>query len=278
MECRTFPHPYPSDSPYFYAALSLTPPGDELVLDFAKTLIEAEHLGRGEATDFLAVSFSSTDYIGHVWGPSILEAEDNILRVDRNLADLFAFIDQKVGLDQTLIILAADHGMCEAPEFMTSLGFEVGRLTSDTIEKGSVRDAVKKRLKTSIEMIKFYQHPYIYLDEEAVATAGFSIAQVERVVAEETVKIPGIHSAITRTDLLQGTFAPTPLNQMILNNFHAKRSGSVHVIAEQFWYFAYEMDEVTALAAIHASLWKYDTSVPVFFAGHGVPAQRIARP
>ncbi|MGB2908120.1 MAG: alkaline phosphatase family protein [Candidatus Aminicenantaceae bacterium] len=131
---RTFPHPYPSDSPYFYAALSLTPPGDELVLDFAKTLIEAEHLGRGEATDFLAVSFSSTDYIGHIWGPSSLEAEDNILRVDRNLADLLDFIDQKVGLDQTLIILAADHGMCEAPEFMMSLGFEVGKPLTEVLK------------------------------------------------------------------------------------------------------------------------------------------------
>jgi len=275
---RTFPHAFPSDSPYFYAALSLTPAGDELVLDFTKTLIEKERLGKGPATDFLAVSFSSTDYIGHIWGPSSLEAEDNILRVDRNLADLLDFIDMQVGLEQTLIILAADHGMCEAPEFMASLGFEVGRLTSDTIAKGTVREAVKKRLKTSIEMIRFYQHPYIYLDEDAVAKSGYSIEEVERVVAEEAVKVPGIHSAITRTDLLQGTFAPTPLNQMILNNFHAKRSGSVHVIAEQFWYFAYEMDDVTELAAIHGSPWKYDTYVPLFFAGHGVPAQRIARP
>jgi len=157
---RTFPHAYPSDSPYFYAALSLTPPGDELVLDFAKTLIEKESLGKGPATDFLAVSFSSTDYIGHLWGPSSLEAEDNILRVDRNLADLFAFIDRHVGLDQTLIILAADHGMCEAPEFMTSLGFEVGRLTSGTIAKGTVREAVKKRLNTQVEMIILYEHPH----------------------------------------------------------------------------------------------------------------------
>jgi predicted AlkP superfamily pyrophosphatase or phosphodiesterase len=274
---RTFPHPFPSDSPYFYAALSLTPPGDELVLDFAKTLIEQEKLGKGAATDFLAVSFSSTDYIGHLWGPSSLEAEDNILRVDRNLADLFNFIDKHVGLDQTLIILAADHGMCEAPEFMRSLGFEVGRLTSETIAKGTVKEAVKARLGTDIEVIRMYEHPYVYLDEEAVAKSGHSIEEVERVVAEETVKIPGIHSAVTRTDLIQGTFAPTLLNKKILNNFHPKRSGSVHVIAEQFWYFAYEMDDVTELTAIHASPWKYDTYVPLFFAGHGIPAQRIAR-
>ncbi|MFC2164691.1 alkaline phosphatase family protein [Acidobacteriota bacterium] len=274
---RTFPHLLDGESPYFYAALSFTPPGDELTLDFAKTLIEQEGLGREAVTDFLAVSFSSTDYIGHLWGPSSLEAEDNILRVDRNLADLFDFIDKHIGLDQTLIILAADHGMCEAPEFMNSLGFEVGRLTSETIVKGTVKNAVQARLKVPGEVIKFYEHPYVYLNEEEIKKTEFSVAEIEHAVAEEILKIPGIIGAVTRTDLLNGTMAPTHLNRMIQNNFHPKRSGNIHVIADQFWFFAYIMDDVIEIAAIHASPWSYDTYVPLFFAGHGVPAQRIWR-
>jgi predicted AlkP superfamily pyrophosphatase or phosphodiesterase len=274
---RTFPHPLDGKSPYFYFALSLTPPGDELVLDFAKTLIEKERLGQGATTDFLAISFSSTDYIGHIWGPSSLEAEDNILRVDRNLADLFGFIDEHIGLDQTLIILSADHGMCEAPEFMISLGFEVGRLTSETIAKGTVRNAVQARLNVPGKVIKFYEHPYVYLDEKEIEKTKYSVAEIEQVVAEEILKIPGIIGAVTRTDLLNGTLAPTHLNRMIQNNFHIKRSGHIHVIADQFWFFAYMMDDVIEIAAIHASPWSYDTYVPLFFAGHGVPAQRIFR-
>ena len=136
----TFPHPVKGDSKYFYASLVATPFGDELTADFAKTLIKEEKLGQGKATDFMAISFSVTDYIGHVFGPSSLEAEDNILRVDRLLADLFKFIDKQIGLDQTLIIVSADHGMCEAPEYMQSLGFEVGRLTSKTIVKGTIKE------------------------------------------------------------------------------------------------------------------------------------------
>jgi len=274
----TFPHPVQGDSKYFYASLIATPFGDELTVDFAKTLIETEKLGQGKHTDFIAVSLSVTDYIGHVFGPSSLEAEDNVLRVDLLLADLFQFIDDQVGLDQTLIIVAADHGMCEAPEHMQGLGFEVGRLTSETIVKGTIKSALTARLGVPEDVIRLYEHPYVYLNEEEIKKTKYSVAEVERAVAEEVIKIPGMIGAVTRTDLLRGTFAPTPVNMRILNNFHAKRSGHVHVIADQFWYFYYQMETTTEIAAIHGSPWKYDTYVPIFFAGYGIPAQRIARP
>jgi Type I phosphodiesterase / nucleotide pyrophosphatase len=274
---RTFPHPLKGDSKYFYASLVATPFGDELTADFAKTLIKEEKLGKGRATDFMSISFSVTDYIGHVFGPSSLEAEDNILRVDRLLADLFKFIDAQVGLDQTLIIVSSDHGMCEAPEYLQSLGFEVGRLTSGTIVKGTIRDALKDRLGVDGDVIRLFEYPYIYLNEEEIRKTKYSVAEIEAAVAEEIVKITGIREAITRTDLLKGTFAPTLVNTMILNNFHPKRSGNIHVIADQFWYFYYEMDTTTDIAAIHCSPWTYDTYVPLFFAGYGIPTQRIAR-
>ena len=274
----TFPHPVKGESKYFYASLIATPFGDELTADFAKTLIKAEKLGQGKHTDFMAISFSVTDYIGHLFGPSSLEAEDNVLRVDRLLADLFAFIDDQVGLDQTLIIVSADHGMCEAPEYMQGLGFEVGRLTSETIVKGTIKNALHEGLGVPEEVIRLYEHPYVYLNEEEIKKTKYSIAEVEAAVAQEIMKIPGMIGAVTRTDLLKGSFAPTPVNMSILNNFHLKRSGHVHVIADQFWYFYYEMDTTTHIAAIHCSPWKYDTYVPLFFAGHGIPSQQIARP
>ncbi len=274
----TFPHPVKGDSKYFYASLIATPFGDELTADFAKTLIKAEKLGQGKRTDFMAISFSVTDYIGHVFGPSSLEAEDNVLRVDRLLADLFRFIDDQVGLDKTLIIVSADHGMNEAPEFMQGLGFEVGRLTSETIVKGTIIDGLKARLGVPAEVIRLYEHPYVYLNEEEIRKTKYSIAEVEAAVAEEILNIPGMIGAVTRSDLLKGSFSPTPVNMSILNNFHIKRSGHVHVIADQFWYFAYEMDTTTEIAAIHGSPWTYDSYVPLFFAGYDIPSQRISRP
>lgn len=274
----TFPHPVKGDSKYFYALLVATPFGDELTADFAKTLIKEEKLGLGKSTDFMAISFSVTDYIGHLFGPSSLEAEDNLLRVDRLLADLFRFIDEQVGLDRTLIILSADHGMCEVPEYLGNQGFEVGRLTSETIVKGTIRNAIETRLGVTEEVIRLYEHPYVYLNEEEIQKTKYSIAEIEAVVAEEIIKIPGIIGAVTRTDLLKGSFAPTPVNMKILNNFHIKRSGHIHVIADQFWFFAYAMETTPEIAAIHASPWTYDSYVPLFFAGNNVPAQQIARP
>ncbi|MBI9063529.1 MAG: alkaline phosphatase family protein, partial [Marinilabiliaceae bacterium] len=234
--------------------------------------------GQGEHTDYMAISFSVTDYIGHLYGPSSLEAEDNILRVDRLLADLFKFVDEQVGLDNTLIVLSADHGMCEAPEYMQELGFDVGRLTSETIVKDTLKNTIEAKFGIPGEVIRLYEHPYVYLNEEEIRKTNYSLAQVEAIVAEEIIRMPGVIGAITRTDLMKGSFAPTPVNKTILNNFHLKRSGHVHVIGEQFWYFYYEMDTTTDIAAIHCSPWTYDTYVPLFFAGHGMPAGRITRP
>ena len=96
---RVFPHAYgESDGKLFTTLLTVSPAGDELTLDFAKRLIENESIGTDNITDYLSISFSSTDYVGHIFGPSSLEAEDNLLRLDRTLADLFSFVDKKIGL------------------------------------------------------------------------------------------------------------------------------------------------------------------------------------
>ena len=95
---------------------------DQLLLSFVKAWVEAENIGRSGQTDLLAVSFSATDYVGHDFGPNSLEAEDNLLRLDRTLQELFRFIDQRVGLDRTLVVLASDHGVAPAPERMARLG------------------------------------------------------------------------------------------------------------------------------------------------------------
>ena len=92
---RTFPHAYgAADDKYFTTRLTLSPAGDEITLDFAKTLLDAEQLGQDDVPDYLAVSFSSTDYVGHIFGPSSLESEDNIARLDRSLADLWDISDE----------------------------------------------------------------------------------------------------------------------------------------------------------------------------------------
>jgi predicted AlkP superfamily pyrophosphatase or phosphodiesterase len=110
------------DHKYFTTRLTIGPAGDALTLDFAKALLVNEGLGQDAVPDYLAISFSSTDYVGHLFGASSLESEDNLARLDRTLADLFAFIDAKVGLEHTLIVLSADHGQPEVPGYLYELG------------------------------------------------------------------------------------------------------------------------------------------------------------
>ncbi len=276
----TFPHQF-GDNKYLFLILSLTPVGDELTLNFTKSLIENENIGQGEDVDFLAVSFSSTDYIGHLFGPSSLESEDNVLRLDRTLAQLFKFVDKKVGLKNTLIVLSADHGAPEAPEYMQTLGLEAGRFDFTYFrEQGPLNDVLKKRFGRD-DLIATHSHPYLYLNLAAIAEAKLDIKEVEHFIAQELMKIPGIAFAQTRSDLLEGRITDSPLQIQIRRNFHPQRSGNIHMIQEQYW-FLHSTDEaakmgIGSIAAIHGSPWVYDTHVPIFFAGHNVRAQTIAR-
>jgi len=277
---RTFPHGY-GDDKYLNLVVGLTPAIDELTLEFAKLVIEQEKLGAGEATDFFAVSFSATDYVGHLFGPSSLETEDNILRLDRILASFFKFLDQTVGLANTLIALSADHGAPEAPEYMQTMGLETGRFAFDHFKQPNALSAALLERFGRDDLILAHSHPYLHLDYAVIREASLDPSEVERFVAAEAIKLPGIAYAMSRSELVDGQYADAPIQRQIRRNFHFDRSGSVHLVQEQYW-FLHSTDEAAkmglpGLAAIHGSPWVYDTYVPIFFAGHTVPAQKIER-
>ena len=277
---RTFPHGY-GDDKYLNLIVGITPAVDELTLEFAKLTIEQEKLGTGEATDFFAVSFSATDYVGHLFGPSSLESEDNILRLDRILASFFDFLEQTVGLENTLIVLSADHGGPDAPEHVQTIGFDAGRFSFDHFKQANPLTAALKQRFGRDDLILAHSHPYLHLDYQVIHAAGLSPSEVERFVAAEAIKLPGIAYAMSRSELIDGQYADAPIQRQIRRNFHFDRSGSVHLVQKQYW-FLHSTDEAAqmglpGLAAIHGSPWSYDTYVPIFFAGHRVGAQRVER-
>jgi predicted AlkP superfamily pyrophosphatase or phosphodiesterase len=279
---RTFPHALgDGSSKYFFVVVGVTPMVDELSLSFAKTLIQNEKVGQGNAPDYLAISFSSPDYAGHLFGASSLEYEDAVLRLDRILAELFHYIDQHVGLDHTLIVLSADHGGPEAPEYMASLGVDVGRHPLDWFRRDNpLKGPLKKRFGRD-DLISGHSHPYLYLNMAAIQESGLSISEVERFIAQEVIKLPGLAYALTRSDLLAGRVANAPIQNMIRRSFHPTRSGHIHVVQKQYWMF-HSTEEaeklgVEHMAAIHGSPWTYDTYVPILFAGPGISHQTVAR-
>jgi predicted AlkP superfamily pyrophosphatase or phosphodiesterase len=273
---RTFPHPFgKADNKYFTTLLTLSPVGDELTLDFAKALIENEQLGKDNIPDYLAVSFSSTDYVGHLFGPSSLEMEDNILRLDRTLEELFAFVDKHVGLENTLIVLSADHGSPEVPGYLNELGIEAQYVEPDKWDREPAIKALKEKFGIGKELIQTYYHPYLYLNHEVISQQGLDQAEVERAIAAELVKFEGVAFAVSSSALRQGNLPDTELMRTVLHNFHPKRSGDIYVVFEPHW-FINDFDGLT-VAATHGSPWRYDSYVPIIFAGASIQPNHIIR-
>jgi hypothetical protein len=275
---RTFPHAYgPGDDKYFTTKLTLSPAGDALTLDFAKTLLVEEKLGQDDVPDYLAVSFSSTDYVGHIFGPSSLESEDNLAHLDRTLAELFAFVDQEVGLENTLIVLSADHGQPEVPGFMQELGFSNAHFfDTESLDKTPAIAALKERFGLGAELIKAFFQPYLYLDRELIRAKGLDQAVVEEAVAAELLKFDGVAYAISARALDTSDVPNTLMTRAILKNHHAKRSGDIYVVFEPY-VFINDFDGLV-VASTHGSPWRYDTFVPVVFAGGGIKAAAVSRP
>ncbi|MEP2532446.1 alkaline phosphatase family protein [Shimia sp.] len=273
---RTFPHNWgPADSKYFTTFLTLSPAGDEITVDFAKALMSAEQVGADDVTDYLSVSLSSTDYVGHIFGPSSLEAEDNIAHLDRSIADLLAHVESAVGLDNTLIILSADHGAPEHPEYLETLGIEAGLFDFQRVdtEPGFVR--LQLDFGASSDLIQNFSNPYLYLNQELISEKGLDPAVVEQAVAEELRKLPGIAYATGSSALRAGSFPRTKITDAVLANFHSERSGDIYVVFEPHWFVA-DFDGLT-VASAHGSPWTYDTHVPLIFVGPGILPHTIVR-
>jgi len=275
---RTFPHPYgAADDKYFTTRLTLSPAGDELTLDFAKALIDNERLGKDAEPDFLAISFSSTDYVGHLFGASSLESEDNLARLDRTLAALFAHIDDRVGLEHTLIVLSADHGQPEIPGHLRELGMEDARhFDTEALDKTPAIAALKARFGLAETLIEAYFQPYVYLNRDLIREKKLDQAEVEQAVADELAKFDGVAGAVSSTALRNASLPDTLLMRAILKNFHPKRSGDVYVVFEPYVYIT-DFDGLT-VASTHGSPWRYDTYVPVIFAGAGLKSATVSRP
>jgi predicted AlkP superfamily pyrophosphatase or phosphodiesterase len=273
---RVFPHSYgDGSSRYFSTWLTLSPAGDRLVLDFAKQALVEEQLGADDVPDYLSISFSSTDYVGHVFGPSSLEGEDNILQLDRTLADLFAFVDEKVGLANTLVVLSADHGGPDAPGYLNSLGIPAGYVDPGSWEKDAAIARIKKKFELSGGLIETYDHPYLYFTDDVKNNTMIDHEALEAAVVEELTKFPGVSLAVSSSALRKGNLSDTDLMRAVVNNFHPKRSGDVFIVFEPNW-FINDFDGLT-VAATHGSPWNYDTHVPIVFAGGGLKSTTVDR-
>ena len=274
---RTFPHAYgDADDKYFTTRLTLGPAGDRLVLAFARELVEKEQVGKDDTPDYLSVSFSSTDYVGHLFGASSLEAEDHFLQLDRTLAELLQFIDREVGLEHTLITLSADHGGPDTPGYLNQQGIRNAfYFDTNALDRQPAINRLKEKFGTGEELITGYSHPYVNLNRELIAELGLDQASVEAAVAEELQRFRGVNRAISTSALSVNAVPDTLLMRSIRNNFHHKRSGDIYLVFDPN-VFINDFDGLI-VASTHGSPWRYDTHVPIVFAGPGIEPRRVSR-
>ena len=243
-----------------------TPFGNSLTADFALETLRAEQLGqRPGITDMLAVSFSSTDYVGHQFGPNSIEAEDTYLRLDRDIARLLEALDQQVGKGQALVFLTADHGAAHAVNFMKE-----HRLPAGAVGPGVLRDSVQRALVRRHgpgAWVLDFENQQVYLNRPLLAQRKLPLAEVEAEVADFVLGLPGVVGALPALNLQQSyrTEGPGLLQQ---NGFYGPRSGDVLLTFAPGHMEAYAFPVVKGTT--HGSGGAYDTHVPLLFWGWGV--------
>lgn len=245
-----------------YGKLASTPMGNTLTAEFAKAAITSEKLGTDNNTDFLTVSFSSTDYIGHAFGPNSMEAEDGILRLDKDLGSLFDFLDSKVGKGQYTVFLSADHGAAQVPEFMTENRLPGGRVpTSDIIKKLNTELKEKYNLEKLITSGSNY---YIYLNHPRIDSAKISTKEVTNWIVKKLLNEPGVDRVYPISEM---NIMPLPehVRTMINNGYYPPRCGDIQIILKPGYI------EASGKTGTTHGLWNpYDAHIPLLWYGWGI--------
>lgn len=237
------------------------PAGNTLTTDFAKAAIIGENLGKSNFTDFLAVSYSSTDYVGHKYGPASIEIEDTYLRLDKDLENFFNFLDQQVGNGNYTVFLTADHAAVHVPAYLQSL-----KIPAHYFNIKKFRDFVlgvtKKYFKSS-ELIENVSNYQIFLNKEKIEALNLNLNDVAQKLADEVVHFDGIYKAVTARTMQTTHFSSGILNSL-QNGYNQKLSGDVLMIP----YPASLIRGRTGTS--HGSGYSYDTHVPILFYGNGI--------
>jgi len=195
--------------------------------------------------------------------------------LDRILAELFDFVDAWVGLENTLIVLSADHGGPDAPGYTQKFGIDVDYVMADQWDRTPAFAALKQKFGMDKELIKAFFPPYVYLDRQKISENGFNPVEVENAISEELLKIEGVAMAITRSDLMTNRLPENHLTRAAKRGFNAERSGDILLIFNS-QYCVNDFDgEITA--ANHGGAWRYDTYVPIVFAGWKIKGQKVYR-
>ncbi|GAB3466929.1 alkaline phosphatase family protein [Massilia terrae] len=261
-----FPFIYHSESgapdAKYYERLKVGPAVDQLTLEFARAAVEGENLGRNPAgvPDLLGISLSGHDYVNHAYGPESVMSHDHLQQLDRMIGSFFGYLDKRIGLDNVLVVLTADHGFANSPEFSQARHIDALR-----INPGTLVDALNADLEQSYGVAKLVKRamlPEVYLDYEAIDKRGLSRSEVENRAARFLLAQPGIAQVFTRTQFENGGVQTTRLGVLMQRAWNRQLSGDLMVVPT-----AYSIYSSGTSGATHGNPYDYDTNVPVMIMG-----------
>ena len=241
--------------------LKVSPYGNSIVADFAIEAVKSEQLGKDNITDVLAVSFSSTDYIGHNFGVNSKEIEDTYIRLDKELERFFQVLDSEVGIGNYTVFLTADHGVVDVPSYLQSVKISAGYL-----------DNAKRKEKFKFFLIETYgttdileniSNNQIFLNREKIKELNLDLEDVQKAIVNEQMTYNHISKAYTATTMNSVNFTEG-VEALLQKGFNQKRSGDVLLVNDPS-YISYRKTGTT-----HGSGFNYDTHVPLLFFGKGI--------
>lgn len=270
----TFPHPLhgkegaSAPGAAFYSQWAGSPFADTYLTKMAEAAVDSLNLGKTGATDYLGVSYSTPDYVGHRFGPHSWEIQDILVRLDKDLGELFAHLDQKVGKGNYIVALTADHGVAPIPEDRRRSGFDAGVLSLPEL---------KERIEKALG-------PFNYPDPAIAHIAGNEIyfshgayeklrddASAMRAVQEAALATPGVAAVFRREDLADGTTPISPIRKAVVLSFLPSRSGDLYILQQPYWLTdGSPTGKKSYTGTGHGTPYYYDQRVPILLMGFGV--------
>lgn len=249
--------------------IKLTPFGNSIVLDFALKAIEEEELGKDEITDFLTISFSSPDEIGHEYGTRAIEVEDTYIRLDADIETLLNTLDERVGKGQYIVFLTADHGGAENAQFSIDNKLPGGYLDMDSAAK-ALEEVLLSVHPSGMDLVAAVQANELYFDKSKIAAAGLQVSDLAKAVAERFESFPGIYAAYPTAKIMRNASSEFPEKNI-------RRSIYPAVASDVIWVLNSGWMDYGKVGTQHGTPWKYDTHVPFLLYGKGVKQGVIYR-
>lgn len=250
-----------------YDLLSVTAFGDDLLTEFAKSALMGEQMGKDEVTDFLAISFSTPDYVGHSMGPNSVELEDTYLRLDKNLEDLLKRLDKEVGESNYVVFLTADHAVAEVPQFLKDNKVPGGNFSWSNVEAG-LTEHLQKQFPGK-KVIDKITNEQVYFNHDVFSgdpkSAGIELLIASEMTVNFLQSVDGIAQVYPKAIIKQGMYNETGVKGMMVRGYNFKRSGDVLVQLEPSW-----IPSSYPTGTTHGSAYSYDTHVPILFFGKGI--------